>query len=78
MKKAIRNEYADKGVEAFYQLQGDIYENPHFQYIKTLLIQNNHRINYTNVFDFCCGGGEVTQALSGANNPHKDSKKRTF
>ena len=40
MKKAIREEYADKGVEAFYKTHANVYENPHFPYIKSLLEKN--------------------------------------
>ena len=64
MKKAIRTEYAEKGVDEYYKTHADVYENPHFSYIKTLLIQNQHRIDYAHVLDFSCGGGEVTLILS--------------
>ena len=64
MKKAIRTEYAEKGVEEYYKTHAHVYENPHFPYIKSLLIQNQHRIDYTSVLDFSCGGGEVTLILS--------------
>ena len=64
MKKAIRTEYAEKGVEEYYKTHADVYENPHFPYIKSLLIQNQHCIDYKRVLDFSCGGGEVTLILS--------------
>ena len=64
MKKAIRTEYAEKGVEEYYKTHADVYENPHFPYIKSLLIQNQHRIDYARVLDFSSGGGEVTLILS--------------
>ena len=64
MKKAIRTEYAEKGVDEYYKTHADVYENPHFSYIKSLLIQNQHRIDYAHVLDFSCGGGEVTLILS--------------
>lgn len=67
MKKAIRDEYAEKGVEAYYKANANVYENPHFPYIKALLWQNKHRINYARVLDFCAGGGEVTLILSDEN-----------
>ena len=63
MKKAIRNEYAEQGVETFYKTHANAYENPHFPYIKSLLEQNKHRIDYTHALDFSCGGGEVTLVL---------------
>lgn len=65
MKKAIRDEYAEQGVEAYYRASADVYENPHFIYIKSLLEQNQHRIDYSKVLDFSCGGGEVTVILRG-------------
>lgn len=61
--KAIRNEYEDQGVEGFYRKNGAQYTNPHFQQIKKLLEQNKERIDYSNVLDFCCGGGEVAMVL---------------
>jgi SAM-dependent methyltransferase len=61
--KAIRNEYAEQGVETFYKTNADVYENPHFPYIENLLQKNKERIDYTYILDFCCGGGEVTMAL---------------
>ena len=64
MKKAIRTEYAEKGVEEYYKTHADVYENPHFPYIKSLLQQNEHRIDYARVLDFSSGGGEVTLILS--------------
>ncbi len=63
--KAIRNEYADMGVEDYYRNHADVYENPHFPYIQQLLEQNQHRIDYTKTLDLACGGGEVTLILRG-------------
>ncbi len=63
--KAIRNEYAEKGVEDYYRNHADMYENPHFPYIQQLLEKNKHRIDYTKVLDLACGGGEVTLILRG-------------
>ena len=65
MKKAIRTEYAEKGVEAYYQKNADAYENPHFPYIEQLLEQNKERIDYARVLDLACGGGEVALILRG-------------
>ena len=61
--KPIRDQYADQGVENFYLEHGHDYVNPHFDQIKTLLVQNQHRIDYSLALDFCCGGGEVTTVL---------------
>lgn len=66
---AIRNEYAAHGVEGYYQQSGQHYENPHFPQIQSLLNQNEHRIDYSSVFDFCCGGGEVSQVLQALGYP---------
>ncbi len=63
--KAIRNEYADMGVEGYYRNHGDVYENPHFPYIQQLLEQNQHRIDFSKTLDLACGGGEVTLILRG-------------
>ncbi len=65
MKKAIRTEYAEKGVEAYYQKNANTYENPHFTYIQQLLEQNQGRIDYAKVLDLACGGGEVALILRG-------------
>lgn len=72
MKKAIRTEYAEKGVEEYYKTHADVYENPHFPYIKSLLHQNQHRIDYTHILDFSCGGGEVTLILTELTLSDKD------
>ncbi|NJN33664.1 MAG: hypothetical protein HC817_04825 [Saprospiraceae bacterium] len=61
--KAIRNAYAEQGVENYYQTQGNVYQNPHFPFIRQLLRQNEGRIDYTYIFDFCAGGGEATLAV---------------
>ena len=63
MKKAIRNQYAELGVENYYQQHADDYQNPHFEQIKILLERYQHQFDYNNVLDFCCGGGEVTLIL---------------
>ncbi len=76
MKKAIRTEYAEKGVEEYYKTHADVYENPHFPYIKSLLQQNQHRIDYAQVLDFSCGGGEVTLILSELTLSDKDSSPK--
>ncbi len=58
--KAIRNAYAEQGVENYYRKKGNVYENPHFPFIRQLLRQNEGRIDYAKIFDFCAGGGEAT------------------
>ena len=64
MKKAIRTEYAEKGVEAYYRTNANAYENPHFTYIQQLLRQNQERIDYTHVLDLACGGGDIAIRLA--------------
>lgn len=60
---AIRNQYQELGVDAYYEQHGSVYENPHFRYIETLLQQNETRIDYGTTLDLCCGGGEVSMAI---------------
>ncbi len=60
---AIRNQYSKLGATGYYQAFGKDYENPHFQEIRALLFQNAHRIDYSQVLDFCCGSGEVSIVL---------------
>ena len=61
--KAIRNQYQEKGVEQYYREEGAHYENPHFEQIRALLLDNQHRIDYRNVLDFCFVSGEVSLVL---------------
>lgn len=61
--KAIRNQYSELGVENYYLKHGADYINPHFQYVKQLVEQNQERLDYSKVLDFCCGGGEVSMVL---------------
>lgn len=67
-KKAIRNEYASKGVEGFYKEEGSNYNNPHEKQIKHLL-KIAIKKNYVgkNVLDLACGSGEVTLCLKDFN-----------
>ncbi len=60
---AIRNHYAEQGVKEYYKTHGAEYQNPHFEQVKQLLQQNEYRIDYQNVLDFCCGSGEVSQVI---------------
>lgn len=59
----IRNLYQKLGVQHYYQQYGDHYQNPHWEQIKTLLQQNETRLDYGQVLDFCAGGGEVSWVL---------------
>ncbi len=64
MSKAIRNEYTDLGVEAFYAQNGDKYENPHEAQVRLLVQKNAHKLDCSAVLDLACGSGEVTRALT--------------
>ena len=61
--KPIRDWYEDLGVEEYYRLHGDHYQNPHLPWIKSLIERNHGRLQLENCLDFCCGRGEVSQAL---------------
>ena len=78
MKKAIRDEYADQGVDAYYRTHANVYENPHYPYIKALLTQNQHRIDYSKVMDLSAGGGEVTEILRGLLNLNQEEAQQRF
>lgn len=64
MSRGIRDEYHEQGVEAYYLQYGSEYENPHFEQVRQLLIQNEGRIDYRRVLDLSCGSGEVTTVLN--------------
>jgi hypothetical protein len=78
MKKAIRDEYADQGVDAYYRTHANVYENPHYPYIKALLTQNQQRIDYSKVLDLSAGGGEVTEILRGLLNLNEAEAQQRF
>jgi SAM-dependent methyltransferase len=61
--KGIRDEYQEEGVENYYLQHGADYENPHFEQVRQLLIQNEERIDYRKVLDLSCGSGEVSIVL---------------
>jgi len=77
-KNAIRNKYQELGVEHYYALHGDEYNNPHFTHIHQLLVQNQARLDYSNILDFCCGSGEVSLVLSELGYEAKASDPFTF
>lgn len=61
---SVRAGYEQLGIEGYYKLHSEDYNNPHFADIEYLLQQEINK-NYfgTNILDLCCGGGEVTQIL---------------
>ncbi len=69
-ENAIRNKYQELGVEGFYTQYGADYSNPHEAQIRQLLLQNQDRIDYNKVLDFCCGSGEVSRTLIEAGYGH--------
>lgn len=65
MTKAIRNQYAQLGVDNYYKTNADIYQNPHEAIITSLISQSLDRIDYgESVYDLCCGNGLVTKLLN--------------
>lgn len=62
--KGVRNEYANIGVEKYYEIHNSDYRNPHEYVIKRLIhfAEESGLIGYE-VLDLCCGSGEVTCAL---------------
>ena len=46
MTKAIRNQYAQLGVDNYYKTNADVYQNPHKAIITSLISQSLDRIDY--------------------------------
>lgn len=62
--EAIRNQYAQVGVETYYQKNADTYTNPHERIITELINESTEIIDYGNtVLDLCCGNGLATKVL---------------
>ncbi|WMX13070.1 MULTISPECIES: hypothetical protein [unclassified Aureispira] len=61
--KPIRKLYEQLGVDKYYKDYGHQYQNPHNQQIETLIINNEDKLDYSTVLDFCAGGGEVSWIL---------------
>lgn len=61
--KDIRPLYEQLGVDNYYKNYAHQYTNPHAEQIQQLLIQNESRLDYSRVLDFCAGGGEVSAVL---------------
>ena len=61
---AIRNQYAQVGVENYYQNNADTYKNPHEDIITELINESNEIVDYgQTVLDLCCGNGLATKVL---------------
>lgn len=69
----VRLGYEQYGVDGYYRLHSDDYENPHFLDIKYLLesyiCDLDLNDSHISVLDLCCGSGEVTKILQ---NSHLD------
>lgn len=63
--KAIRNHYAEQGVQQYYEQQGAAYRNPHEPVVRILLerIVPHWQLDLTHVLDLAAGSGEATLAL---------------
>ena len=61
--RAIRDWYQDVGVDEYYRLHADQYQNPHLPWIRELIFRNHKRLELANCLDFCCGLGEVSEVL---------------
>lgn len=62
--EAIRNQYAQLGVETYYETNADTYTNPHEDIITELINESNEIVDYGNsVLDLCCGNGLATKVL---------------
>lgn len=62
----IRNEYKNLGVDQFYELNKNTYENPHSDIIEKHLehLIKTEYLNKTNkILDLCCGTGQVSIPL---------------
>ena len=58
--KSIRQQYVENGVAGYYSAHGASYRNPHFDQLRALVTQNQPRLDYNSVLDFCCGSGEIS------------------
>lgn len=61
--KPIRKLYEQFGAKEYYQQYGDFYQNPHESCITELLLQNEKRLDYSQILDFCAGSGEVSACI---------------
>lgn len=70
--KSVRSGYEELGIEGYYKIHNEDYNNPHFNIVKKLLenyIVHNNIGN--NILDLCCGSGEVTRILKEVNKNYK-------
>jgi len=62
-EKSMRKNYESQGVKSYYENNSENYFNPHFFYIKQLLLKNLKFIDLTNILDLASGNGEITKIL---------------
>ena len=59
---SIREGYIELGVDNFYKLHSNDYQNPHKIIIQKLLLYAKENWNLgENILDLCCGSGEVSE-----------------
>ncbi len=62
---SVREGYEKHGVEKYYELHKDDYENPHEYTIKKLLVKAKEEWNiHGSILDLCCGSGEVSNCFN--------------
>lgn len=62
-RTGVRDAYASKGVQRFYEEHAADYRNPHERQVRALLAANHRRFDGSTVLDLACGSGEVTRVL---------------
>ena len=64
MGNSVRAGYEELGIEGYYKLHSEDYNNPHINEIE-YLIKESKCIQYIgkNILDLCCGSGEITNIL---------------
>lgn len=63
--EAIRNKYAELGVDEYYKQHGNDYVNPHLDRLTSSvrMIKDFWKLDLTNSLDLCAGSGEITSIL---------------
>lgn len=65
---SIRIRYEEVGVDAYYQVSGEDYYNPHEASVKNCLRYFYNTKEHENVFDFACGDGLATKWIGNRSN----------
>lgn len=63
--EAIRNKYAELGVDEYYKQHGNDYVNPHLKELTSAvrIIKDFWKLNLGTTLDLCSGSGEMTTIL---------------